>query len=134
VRTIQKIFQASFHVCLKSGPHTERRPTLLADVREFEWSNWGYAFSHIDPDIAILFLHWIGTDSMPRESRAFAQGWNVHATALSVIAPAMIRTFDTVVRDAASGERGIAMCATVFKCAYPAFIVTKQDDRLAHHH
>jgi hypothetical protein len=134
VWTIQKIFQARFHVGLKPCAHTERRPTPLADVRELEWGSLGYVFSHVDPDIAILFLRWIGTDSVPRKFRAFAQGWNVHATALPVIAPPMVRTFHTTVRDPARGKRGVAMRATVFQCSCPAFIVPKQDDRLAQDH
>ena len=58
----------------------------------------------------------------------------MRATAQHVIAPAMIGTLYAMVRNPTGGKRCVAMCATIFEDADPAFKVTKQGDRFAQYH
>jgi hypothetical protein len=72
VRTIEEVLQTSLDVGLKSCSHAKRRPGPLSDVRELEGGGCGFALPHVDPEIAILFLDWVGTDCVARQFDALA--------------------------------------------------------------
>src|SRR5688572_4941707 len=58
VRTIEKVFQASFDRTFESSFHREGRPALFLHMRKSEWKISVQMITRIKPNVTLFFHAW----------------------------------------------------------------------------